>query len=368
MKDSQIIQNAQSPSVYGRFINVASAFNAGLIEATKGGQIQTNNTVGAVKNNYENKLNAYLNNMPAGVDLSAIPDKYKNDIQQFLLTQKHNYVLAAREISNYEVGSDRYNDLQSQMNNIKNSFTNLQSQFANYGQGKKETIQNIQNQAVSLYDENQANVNLLRSVYNEEFPITIDEYGNVSFVGDDGALSLNELPGYQLKDYKTAETMLKIGSSVYQNGVVLKPNDIMYNQYKNGLKIRIDSGGKQTLMSVINDGLVGDTKMIEDPYIAQNVAAYKNGQLSFEGLRDVVVDNYMNVLVETSKTGYRVKKGPGPSSIGGVDLTEKMLEIKKQKAQELKAAGFDDDAILDYIDRNFSVEIPGGSISSLQIK
>jgi hypothetical protein len=142
----------------------------------------------------------------------------------------------------------------------------------------------------------------------------------------------------------------------------------MYNQYKNGLKIRIDSGGKQTLMSVINDGLVGDTKMIEDPYIAQNVAAYKNGELSFEGLRDVVVNNYMDVLVETSRTGYRVKKGPGPSSIGGVDLTGKMLEIQKQKAQELKAAGFDDDTILDYINRNFSVETPGGSIGGLQIK
>ncbi len=308
MKDSQLVQNAQDRYLYGTFIDASEAFNKGLMQASKGQPLRTSDPVGVVKNNYEEQLEGYLNKLPDDVDLAAVPDKYRNNIANFLSVQKSKYVNLANQVNEYEVGSEMYMDMTNQMNNIRNSFENLDNQMKSYGKNKAEIIDNIQNQATSLYGENQANVNLLRSVYTEQFDMAIDDYGNIAFSGDDGIVALNDLPGYELKDYKAAKSLMTLGSNAYKSGVVLKEGGIMYNQYKNSIRAGVDQGGRNTLMSLIYDGLVGETKMIDDPYIAQNVEAYKNGSMTFEALRDVVVDNYMDVIVETSRSGYKAKQ------------------------------------------------------------
>ena len=308
MTDGQLIKNAQDPSVYGRFVDAGAAFNKGLMVGTQGNPTATDNPVNTVKTNYENKLNSYLDALPGGVDLTSVPDKYKNDIHQFLQTQKHNYVVLGRQMAAEEMGSDKYMDLQSQMSNIKNSFTNLSDQMANYGEMKSKLFEDIKTNKTSLSIENQANVNLLTSVFSEEFDMVIDEYGTPSFAGDDGELQMGKLPGYELKSVKAANSMLKMADNVYTAGVKLQPGHPQYGIKRNSLYNMIQEGGRNTLMSIISDGMIGDVKMDEDPYIAQNVAAFKNGTLSFKGLTDVVVDNYMGVLSSMSESGYKAKQ------------------------------------------------------------
>ena len=316
MTDDQLIKNAQNPYLYGKFLDVGTAFNKGLVQASKFGNTQITDPAKAVKNNYEDQLAKYLNKLPADVDLGGIPDKYRNSISNFLMTQKQNYVNLANQVNEYEVGSEMYMDITNQMNQIRGSFETLNSQMKMYGENKKEIIGNIQNQSTSLSPENQANVNMLRSVYNEEFDLSIDEYGNVSFAGDDGMVGLNNLPGYEVKDYKLAQGMLKMGDQVYNAGIILQPGGVKYNQYANQLTLGIDQGGRNSLMSVVYDGLIGGVRMIDDPMVAQNVDAYKGGDISFEDLRDVVVNKYMEALVENSKQGYGSKRKTVPTKGG----------------------------------------------------
>mgnify|MGYP003630693489 CR=1 FL=1 len=308
MKDSQLVQNAQNKYLYGSFLDVSEAFNKGLLQASKGNPLQTTNPVGVVKNNYEEQLEGYLNKLPDDVDLAGVPDKYRNGIANYLSVQKSKYANLANNVNEYEVGSEMYMDMNNQMNNIRKSFENLDTQMKVYGNNKKNIISDIQTQSTSLSGENQANVNLLRSVYTEEFDMAIDDYGNIAFSGDDGMVALNDLPGYELKDYKAAEAFMKAGSTVYENGVKLDKGGIMYNQYRSSVKSNVDQGGRNTLMSLVYDGLVGNTALIDDPFISQSVDAYNTGNMTFEALRDVVVDNYMDVLVETSNSGYKAKQ------------------------------------------------------------
>ncbi len=305
MRQTNSIRN---PEVYNKFLDVGAAFNKGLMMATRGGTISTNNPVGAVKNNYESKIENYLNKLPQGADLTKVPDAYRNDVQKFLMGQKQNYVKLSRELSQYEVGSNRYIDLQGQMNNISNSFKNLNSQLANYSEKKVELMNNIKTKTTSLYGENQANVNLLSNIFSEEYPISIDEFGRISFVGDDKVLKYEDIPNYNTKEYKLADAITDMSVKAYVSGKKMLKGGIMYTKYKNDITSAVDQGGKPSLMSLIHDGLVGDTKMISDPYIAENVKAYENGGLSFEALRDVVVDNYMDVVVRNSDTGYKAKQ------------------------------------------------------------
>ena len=187
--DAQLVRNAQDPNLYGRFVDVGRAFTQGYNQATAS-MSDGGDPVRAVKNNYEKQLRSYLNKLPEDVDLGAIPAKYRNNISEFLMKQKTAYVNAANTVDEYEVGSKSYMNRIAKMNTIRQSFETLDQQMKAYGENKKEMIEMIENQSISLFGENQANVNLLRGVYNEEYDMSIDEFGNVSFIGDDGAVQL----------------------------------------------------------------------------------------------------------------------------------------------------------------------------------
>ena len=101
-----------------------------------------------------------------------------------------------------------------------------------------------------------------------------------------------------------------MGGDVYKAGKKLQPGGIMYNQYKNKLRSQLDQSGESGIMSIIHDGLVGDTPMIDDPVIKQAYDAYQAGDARLEELRNVVVDNYMNVLVRQSEYGVQVNQRP----------------------------------------------------------
>ena len=302
----------------GRYTNPKTAFDVGYEAATQGRG--SDNPTMSVKQFYENRLSRYLKKLPADVDLSQIPSKYRGNISDFLSQQKQEYVNAANSVDEYEVGSKDYMDRVAKMNQIKISFENLDKQMKLYGENKKELIEDIEGQQTSMYGENVANVNLLRSVYNEELDMMIDDTGNVKFVGIDGELSLNDLPDYAIKDYDTAQGMTKMGVDVYRNslktGQVLNPNNPLYFQYQNTLRQMIDKGGEATLMSILHDGLVGDVVMADS--MKDDVQAYKDGNMSFSDLRNAVVDNYMSILVKQSQTGANQRKvNPSKTNTGG---------------------------------------------------
>ena len=302
----------------GSYTNVKTAFDVGYEAATEGKG--SDNPTRSVKNFYEQRLSNYLKKLPADVDLAAIPNKYRGNISNFLSQQKQEYVNAANSVDEYEVGSQDYMDRVAKMNQIKSSFENLDKQMKLYGENKKDLIGDIEGQTISMYGSNQANVNLLRSVYNEELDMMIDETGNVKFVGVDGELSLNDMPDYSIKDYETASAMTKMGVGVYQNalktGQVLSQNNPLYFQYQNQLKTAIDQGGTSTLMSILHDGLVGNVVLADG--MKDQIQAYKDGNLSFSELRDQVVNDYMDVLVKQSQTGASQRK-VNPSKTNNVD-------------------------------------------------
>jgi len=51
------------------------------------------NSVTAVKNDYENKLKQYLSKLPPDPDFGGIPDKYQPKITEYLQEQKENMLM-----------------------------------------------------------------------------------------------------------------------------------------------------------------------------------------------------------------------------------------------------------------------------------
>lgn len=339
-----------------RSVDTKTAFDLGFEQATQGNG--SSNPVMSVKTRYEQQLSNYLKQLPDDMDLTQIPDNYRGQISRFLTEKKAEYVRDAGILDELVVGAEDYMQTVSNMNNIKNSFENLDKQFQIYGNNKKTIIEDIENQTTSLYGENQANINLLRSVYNEEYDLKIDDSGNLSFIGDDGEIKMNDLPDYGIKDYDVASAMTKFGVDVYQNGYksgfALTKENPQYFQISNQLKTAIDQGGKNTLMSVLHDGLVGDIVLANDPMIQQQIQRFNSGEIQFAQLRDVVVDNYMGVLLKQSKSGVnnRPKKSSRSRSSGG----GKGSTVSERKA--FKNINLIDDAV---------ANISGQDISGLEV-
>ena len=126
----------------GRYTNVKTAFDVGYEAATEGKG--SDNPIMSVKQFYENRLAKYLKKLPADVDLSQIPSKYRGNISNFLSQQKQLYVNAANTVDEYEVGSETYMAKVAQMNQIKSSFENLDKQMKLYGENKKELIEKLE--------------------------------------------------------------------------------------------------------------------------------------------------------------------------------------------------------------------------------
>ncbi len=339
-----------------RSVDTKTAFDLGFEEATQGNG--SGNPVMSVKTRYEQQLSNYLKQLPEDMDLTQIPDKYRGQISQFLTNKKAEYVRDAGILDELVVGAEDYMRTVSNMNNIKNSFENLDKQFQIYGNNKKTIIEDIENHTTSLYGENQANINLLRSVYNEEYDLKIDDSGNLSFIGDDGEIKMGDLPDYGIKDYDVASAMTKFGVDVYQNGyksgLSLSKENPQYFQISNQLKTAIDQGGKNTLMSILHDGLVGDVVLANDPMIQQQINRFNSGEIPFAQLRDVVVDNYMGILLKQSKLG--VKNRPRSKSSSSGSGGGKGSTATERKAY--RNIGLIDDAV---------ANISGQDVSALEV-
>ena len=318
-----------------RSVDPRTAFEIGYQEATDG-MGDGANKVRDVKNYYEQRLANYLKKLPEDPDFSTIPVEFRDKLSAYLSAQKDEYVRAANDIDDLVVGSDWYLETMSKMNQIKSSFETLDAQFKLYNETKKITIEDIEGQAISMYGDNQANVNLLRGIFNEEYDLEIDKTGNLYFVGDDGKIGLNDLPDYGMKDFATAEKMMTMGVNAYQNalksGVVLNPNSIQYHQYSNKLKKMIYEGGKNTLMSVLYDGLVGDIVLADDPKMKQMIEGFNTGGVGFDELTKAVVNNYMKALVAQSQNGAKsYKVNPSGGGDGGTKTVAERKAIRRME-------------------------------------
>jgi len=202
-----------------------------------------------------------------------------------------------------------------------------------------------------LYGENVANINMLRGIFNEEYNLNIDDSGNLNFMGEDGEISLNDLPDFYQKDYKTADTMMTMGVNAYKNalnsGLQLKPDTIQYFQYQNKLKTAIDQSGNAGIMSILHDGLVGDIVMADDPSIQKMLQGYKDGNISFTELRDGVVDNYMQVLIKQSQIGVSQRKVKPKKSSTNPSKNPTETEIKSRNKVQLLVDAWNDKNIDD---------------------
>ena len=168
MANAQLIKMAQDLGASKGFQDVGGAFTESFSkwvdEAGKNAQVAA-----AKHQESDARVVKFMESMPNG-NLAKIPVKSREGVSAFLTEQRKIYATAAEATRNLEPGSAEYQDQVKVMNDVQQSFIQLDSEFTNLLEAKAEYIDAGENGDVSLAnDPNQRSI--LDSVYTDALPI-----------------------------------------------------------------------------------------------------------------------------------------------------------------------------------------------------
>ena len=94
----------------------------------------------AIKQANNDRVNAYLDKLPDGVELAKIPPKYKGDVQNWAFNKKSEIARLKLGIKNSEAGSPQNMQLRQEVQKHEAAFENLNNQLTNYHGYKDEYL------------------------------------------------------------------------------------------------------------------------------------------------------------------------------------------------------------------------------------
>ncbi len=248
----------------------------------------------AQKANVESKVATYLENMGEPLNVAKISPKYRNVVNNFLISKRNEYAQAARVAGRYNPTSTAYMESVSKMNSISDAFQQLSAQFDVFKNMKEEDLPDFTNRLVSEGNE-PGNLNILTDVLTDKHDIEITENGNISFISNGNVTELNGLPKYFNKDFKTANKVVKLNKSIYGSGNKL--DDASKSFHKLQLKNWITEGGRETLISLATDDFIVDGGLGIDPNLIKDETRHSE-------LIDIVVRQYVDMFDKTATAGY----------------------------------------------------------------
>jgi len=245
----------------------------------------------------ESKVASYLDAMGGSMDFDKIPPKYRDQVTQYLSDLRMKYADAARTTSNFKPGTPAHVEAIGKMNDINQAIKTLGNQFTQLVERKKE-LPDFQNGLVSA-GNNPDDVDFLTSALTDSLDLAISPNGTIGFVGADGAVKeFNNIPGYFNKDFKTFDSVLKFGNSIYQNAA--QSGQPLDEYSKRSAKLQLESairqGGRQTLLSLAQDDFLIDGGLMLPEELLNNPE--REGEL-----RDTVINAYMNMYETASNEG-----------------------------------------------------------------
>ena len=286
--------------------NWAQSFQEGLSSGLQAGAIIKARNI-AEKKAINNKVGNYINSLNSDIDLTELTSSQQDVVSNYLVDNRNKYANYASEIARIEDPSDpRYLDLVGKMNGIKRSFGNLASQIKNFKQDKISYLKDFDDRRISE-GNNIGSLKEAANLYTDKGEMGIGPGGQVVFWNENN----REYENYStiqkpfLKDFKSADNLLKLNESVYAAGQSL--SGARRNMFRNKLKNMINSGGRDTLLSLASDDF-----LIEGGLNLQDPSIFEPGNEDL--LSAKVLDSYMDALSDTAAQGAADKR---PATKGG---------------------------------------------------
>ncbi len=264
----------------------------------------------AKKNAINAKTAGYIDALDTNVDITELTSTQQQAITNYLVEQRSEYADAASQLAKIEDPTDpQYMELRTKINGISQSFKNLATQVGSYKQDKASYLKDFDNSLISNGNE----INTLdeaSKLYTDQASLGVGQGGSLVFwnEGKETYDPYNQMPKPFLKDFATADEVLKLNKNLYNAGSSL--TGARRNMVRQQLNNLLTKGGRKTLLS-----------MAQDDFVVQGGLGLSDPELFAPGndddLRQAVLDNYMNILTDTAAQGARDKRPSSRNGSGG---------------------------------------------------
>ena len=317
MANNALIQGAALTSK--KFVDIGGAVGKALSSLS----VPTGSKSRADENKaIQARVNNYMGKMKTDMDFTSFSPEETATMRNFLLQQRSVYAEAAKMAAKFDDTTDpEYMNYVDQMQGVNNSFTNLASQLKSYKQGKLDYAQNqldglysngndpgVNNNAATIFgfaDEDKDK----RADKGINAPFQILQGGNLGFNIDGNEISYNDMPMPGLKDNKLANSILTKNEAIYNQGLrggELNPE--MLKAYELNLEDQLQN--RDALRSIVFD-YESELGMFTKDQEDELSLALKNGTLSYDNLRETVVDKLVQArrdVFNSGKSIYNKKK------------------------------------------------------------
>ena len=253
----------------------------------------------AIKQANNDRVNAYLDKLPDGVELAKIPPKYKGDVQNWAFSKKSEIAKLKLGIKNSEAGSPQNMQLRQEVQKHEAAFENLNNQLTNYHGYKDEYLKTTYEG--NLSDANNPDkVNMLSGVYTDQMGMVISKDGDLMFENDGTFTKFNDLPDYTVKDNAAAGEVLNMNEQAFKSKAPLsKGQEQIYR-----LKLNKMMNNRDTVKSLAMDDFIMEGGLGLDRNLI-----FDNSRS--EELRETVVNSYLDMFKNTALESYNTNQSKG---------------------------------------------------------
>lgn len=214
---------------------------------------------------YRNKIDAralnIINQFPEDIEFNKVDNLHVDKLQEWATGKKQEYFEGARALAQTRPGSQEFLELQSQLNNIKKSYINVNNNLINLQAKRNEWNKNYGNISNGLNAEKKEALNKLL-LPDANYQLDIDDSGSSTYtVQLDSGKSI-KLTGEDLnwaeKDvefYKQATQIGNAFASAGSGGLLIKEGDYNYNNTIGQLNVLLSKDTKNRMLSIANDDI-----------------------------------------------------------------------------------------------------------------
>lgn len=236
----------------------------------------------------DERMASFMQNMPANVDIAKVPEKLQPIITPFLTDTKEEYFRFAQVAANAGPRSPQYAEAIQGMNTIMQQYQNLNNDLTKLYNKKTETIEDFELGKISNGTTAEAK-DFMTRLTTDEVDLDIDRGSGRLLLGE--GMTMDNLPKMHYKDYESASKILNLHSTLYEAGAPLDAG--RENIVRMQLRAMIDQGGPQAAISLATDDYIVPGGLGIDP-----------SQYTPQELKDVVIDQYVNVMKQSAQSGY----------------------------------------------------------------
>ena len=232
--------------------------------------MEEENLIDTQETNYQEDHKAstydYIEKVNNGEAALGLPKEAKAKLGEYLVKLKGQYSDAASFVNKYDPSHPVYKENIDLMNSIQDKITNLASQVNAYKKNQAEFIQDFDSDAISSGTYIDGSGTELNKLYTGKLDMDIDDSGNLQFGEAGNYKPFGALSKYYLKDFSSADKILKLTNQIYNQGQPLsgQRKAMVVDQVKS----IVNAGGRDSVISLINDGLIPglDGKQVPKEY------------------------------------------------------------------------------------------------------